>query len=237
MVRLDETEPTVEAVGRSLAMRGSQVLTDRLGSAFGRWLSNAIPVEPADADLWAGVRIDLVTSPFQASRECYDGDIPACERALGVSETADPFREWFNASERREILYRDRYQIRRARPGEFAQCLAHNDDSACLALGSLIPPNQLSAPLGPASRQSLARLAMTIGGPASFSQMQSASRDVDAQLRAASGLSTDSLVRRWRATVLTTEAPHTTMTPGLAFMSLFWVTTCGALALGSSRWR
>ncbi len=237
MVRVDETEPTVEAVGRSLAMRGSQLLTDRLGSAFGRWLGNAIPVESADAQFWTGVRIDLVTSPFQASRECYDGDIHACEHALGLSDTADPFRAWFNASERREIVYRDRYQIRRARPSEFAQCLAHNDDSACLALGTLIPPNQFSPPLGPASRQGLARLAMTIGGPVSFSRMQAASRDVDDQLRAASGISTDSLVRRWRTAVLTTEAQHTTMTPGLAFMSLFWVTTCGALALGSPRWR
>lgn len=237
MVRVNETEPTVEAVGRSLAIRGSEVLTDQLGSAFGRWLSNAIPVDPAGADLWAGVRIDLVTSSFQTSRECYDGDIHACERALGIADTSDPFRDWFNATERREIIYRDRYQIRRARPGEFGQCLAHNDDSACLALGALVPPNQFSPPLGPASRQSLARLAMTIGGPVSFSRMRSASRDVDAQLRAASGISTDSLVRRWRTAVLTTEAQHTTMTPGLAFISLFWVTTCGALALGSPRWR
>jgi len=237
MVRVNETEPTVEAVGRSLAMRGSQVLTDQLGSAFGIWLRNAIPVEPADADLWVGVRVDLVTSPLQASRECYDGEIHACERALGIADTADPFRDWFNASERQEIIYRDRYQIRRAEPGEFAQCLAHDDDSACLALGALIPPNQFSPPLGPSSRQSVARLAMSIGGATSFSRMRSASLDVNAQLRAASGISTDSLVRRWRAAVLTAEAQHTTMTPGLAFMSLFWVATCGAFALGSSRWR
>ncbi len=237
MVRLNQTPPTVEAIGGSWAMRGSQVLTDQLGSAFGRWLGNAIPVEPADATLWVGVRIDLVTSPFQTSRECYDGDIDACERALGISDTPDPFLDWFNASERREIIYRDRYQIRRAQPGEFGQCLAHNDDSACLALGALIPPNQLAPPLGPSSRQSVARLAMSIGGPTSFSRMRSASRGVNAQLRAASGISTDSLVRRWRAAVLTAEAQHTTMTPGLAFMSLFWVTTCGAFALGSSRWR
>lgn len=228
---------TVEAVAGSWAMRGSEVLTRRLGPAFGEWLDNAIPVDSPSTAIWVGVRIDLVTSPFRVSRRCYAGDHRACERALGIAADSNPIGDWFTASERQEIIYRDRYRLRRAKPQDFERCLAHNDDSACLALGALIPRRELTPPLGPASRQSLLGLAMTIGGRQSYARMVAAPHELSAQLDAASGLPTDSLVARWRTRVLTTKAANTTMPPGLAFMSLFWVATCGGLALGSSRWR
>ncbi len=228
---------TRDAVGEAWAVRGSEILTRRLGPEFGAWLDNAIPLDSPTTAIWVGVRIDLVTSTFQASRQCYAGDIRECERALGVSDDRNPIADWFTASERQEIIYRDRYQLRRAKPQDFERCLAHNDDSACLALGALIPQHDVAPPLGPASRQSLVGLAMAIGGPASYGRMIDAPEVLQAQLAAASGLPTDSLVARWRARVLTTKADNTTMTPGLALISLFWVATCGSLALGSSRWR
>jgi hypothetical protein len=224
-------------IAETWAMRGAGVLTGNLGPAFGEWLDNALPIDSSSTNTWVGVRIDLVTSPFRASRQCYVGDIRECERALGVADDNVPFRDWFTTAERQEILYRDRYALRGIQPGELGRCLNKNDDSACLALGQLIPPQELAPPLGPASRQSLAALAMTMGGPQSYRRMLGAPRVVRAQLEAAAEISVDSLVRRWRAAVLTTEAEHTTMTPGLALISLLWAGTCGALALGSSRWR
>ena len=229
--------PTVDAVAESWEARGSQVLTRQLGPTFGRWLGNAIPTDSQDIDQWVGVRIDLVTSPRMVARACYAGDIGACERALGLAGGADPMRNWFNASERRDLLYRVRFEVQHARPDAFDACFVHGSDSACLSLGTLIDPSHIPPPLGPPARQSLAGLAMTMGGPESFARMRAAPDSVVARLRAAAGVSTDSLVRRWRATVLAAEATHATMTPGLALMSLFWVATCGGLALGSSRWR
>jgi hypothetical protein len=237
LVRVNELQASPELVAESWAARGSEALTRQLGGDFGHWLGNVLPVDSADADQWVGVRIDLVTSRFQVARACYVGDIDACERALGITGLADPIQNWFSPMERREFLYRIRYRLQHARPAEFDACFAHGSDSACLALGALVLPSEIPPALGPASRQNLARLAMTIGGTQSFARMLTAPSAVGARLQAASGISTDSLVRRWRAAVLTTEAPHTTMTAGLAVMSLFWVATCGALALGSSRWR
>lgn len=228
---------TVEAVSASWAMRASEVLTRRLGPAFGEWLDNAIPVDSPSTALWVGVRIDLVTSAYRASRQCYGGDVHECERALGVADDSNPIADWFTLSERQQIIYRDRYRLRGARPQALERCLAHNDDSACLMLGALIPRRELAPPLGPASRQSLLGLAMTIGGRGSYARMVAAPPVLSAQLTAASRLPTDSLVARWRARVLTTKAANSTMTPGLAIMSLFWVAACGGLALGSSRWR
>ena len=228
---------TVDAVSASWAMRASEVLTRRLGPAFGEWLDNAIPVDAPSTAIWVGVRIDLVTSPFRASRRCYAGDIHECARALGVADDPNPIADWFTLSERQEIIYRDRYQLGGGKPQEFERCLAHNDDSACLTLGAFIPRRELAPPLGPAARQSLLGLAMTIGGRGSYARMVTAPPVLSAQLTAASRLPTDSLVARWRARVLTTKAANNTMTPGLAAMSLFWVAACGGLALGSSRWR
>ncbi|MGH7670073.1 MAG: hypothetical protein ACRENQ_11335 [Gemmatimonadaceae bacterium] len=237
LVSVSPMDPTVENLAESWAMRASEILTRKLGPAFGTWLANAIPVDSPSTETWVGVRIDLVTSTFQVSRQCYAGDVRACERALGIVDDSNPIRDWFTPSERQAIIYGDRYQLRPAQPKTFDQCIAHDDDAACLALGTLIPPRQLTPPLGPASRQSLASLAMMIGGPQSYGRMASVPHAVQDQLEAAAGVSADALVRVWRASVLTTKAENTTMTPGLAIMSLFWVTACGALALGNSRWR
>ena len=228
---------SVDGLAESWAMRASEILTRKLGPSFGAWLANAIPVDSLSTATWVGVRVDLVTSSFRASRQCYAGDIRECERALGIADDSNPIRDWFTASERQDIIYRDRYQLRQAQPSTVERCIAHDDDSGCLELGTLIPPRELAPPLGPESRQSLASLAMSIGGPESYRRMTDAPRVVRKELEAASGISADSLVQRWRASVVTTRAENTTMTPGLAIMSLVWVTTCGGLALGSSRWR
>jgi hypothetical protein len=78
---------------------------------------------------------------------------------------------------------------------------------------------------------------MEMGGPNAYARMASTGDTREAQLTAAAGVSIDSLVAVWRQHVVNTEAEQTTMTPGLALMSLVWVATCGGLALGSSRWR
>jgi hypothetical protein len=226
-----------DAVGESFALRGSQLLTDRLGRNFGRWLSNAIPVDSATRDEWVGVRIDLVTSPFAAARECYTGAIRSCELSLGVAGEQDPARLWYTATKRRELVERDGYELRRGHEDSFDQCVVHGNDAACLELAQLIPLEGVAPPLSADARQNLVRLAMSMGGPQAYARMLGAANTRSAQLAAASGVSIDSLVSRWRAQVVMTEADHTTMTPGVALMSLVWVTTCGGLALGSSRWR
>ena len=227
---------TTGAVSASLAQRGSRILTEQLGQRFTGWMNGSIPIDTATPGDWVDVRIDLVTSAFQVSRACYVGNIASCEKALGVVDEADPTGEWFSPGERRDMVHRA-ISLRRGQADAFDKCVIHHDAAECSMLASQIPIQDVQAPLGSPSRQSLVRLAMQIGGENAYARMRQASDTRGAQLEAASGISTDSLVRVWRARVIMTEAPQTTMTPGLALMSLVWVSTCGVLALGSSRWR
>jgi hypothetical protein len=154
-----------------------------------------------------------------------------------VAGEQDPARLWYTATKRRELVERDGYELRRGHEDSFDQCVVHGNDAACLELAQLIPLEGVAPPLSADARQNLVRLAMSMGGPQAYARMLGAANTRSAQLAAASGVSIDSLVSRWRAQVVMTEADHTTMTPGVALMSLVWVTTCGGLALGSSRWR
>lgn len=231
------TPATVPAVSESWMRRGALVLTSDLGPSIERWLNGPIPVDTATRDDWVGVRIDVVTSSFQASRDCYGGNLTSCERALGVVDERSPARSWYTPEERRDLVRKDGYALRRGQEDEFARCVAHDAADACTALAAQIPEDEVQAPLGTASRQSLIDLAMQLGGPGAYARMLAAPDDRGGKLTAAAAIPLDSLVARWRDKVVLTEAPQTTMTPGLALMSLVWVTTCGALALGSSRWR
>lgn len=228
---------TTTLVSESMVSRGSQTLTDRLAPRFRRWLNGPLPVDTAMRDDWVGVRIDAVTSPYQASGACYSGSVVACERALGVVDEDHPVRSWFSPEERRDVVRHDGYALSRGQEDEYRACVTHDIAAACDTLADQIPIQGIQAPLGSAARQSLVRLAMDMGGPNAYARMASAPDTREAQLSAAAGVSIDSLVSVWRRHVIQTEAQQTTMTPGLALMSLVWVTTCGGLALGSSRWR
>ena len=228
---------TADAIAESWTGIASQRMTAEVGPNFGEWLSNAIPVDSAATDTWVGVRIDVVTSQFAVSRQCYAGSISACELALGIRGTNDPLRSWFNAAERRGVVLRDWDALHRTRPDLMTACVMRREDSACVEAGELISKQALQPPLGTASRQALARLALDLGGAAGFARLRAAPDSIGAQLAAAAGIPLDSLVARWRTAVVSTAAEHTTMTPGVAMMSICWVTACGALALRSSRWR
>ncbi|MDE3151924.1 MAG: hypothetical protein KGL93_06710 [Gemmatimonadota bacterium] len=233
----EDVRPSAELLAQTWAVRGAQLLTGQVSPALRRWLSGSMPVGDMTRNSVLGVRIDVATSPSPLARSCYSGDILACERGLGVADEADPIRGWFTATERRVLVSRAAYLLRDADKPLLDACLQHAVDSACTAAAELIPRSAVPPPFGPNARHMLAQLAMRMGGPGAYIRMLAAPDTVSAQLRAASGVSTDSLVRVWRSTVAGTPLENTTMTPGLAMMSVFWVATCGALALGSSRWR
>jgi hypothetical protein len=220
-----------------MAVRAAQLLTDRLGRNFRRWLNGPLPVDTAQRDDWVGVRIDLVTSQYQASGACYRGSIVACEKALGVVDEADPARSWFTDEERRDLVWHDGAALRRGQEAEYTACVMNRAAAACDSLAEQIPIQGIQAPLGSAARLNLVRLAMEMGGADAYARMASVADTRETQLSAAAGVPIDSLVRAWRAHVVGAEVEQTTMTPGLALMSLVWVATCGGLALGSSRWR
>jgi hypothetical protein len=218
--------------------RGARYLAEDAGPEFARWLRIGLPIDSATADTWVDVRIDLVTSPAESAHHCFTGDFPACALALGLTGDDDPAMRWYQSGERRSLVVNHYYyEWRQARSGQFSRCNNLSDEGACDSLARLIPPEAISPRLGADARQSVTRVALAIGGRGAFARMLAAPRRVEDQLRAASGVSTDSLMRAWHAQVLAVSPGTTTMNVFTATTAIFWAALCGGLALRSSRWR
>lgn len=228
---------SVTAVTGAIVQHAAETLWGELGPGFGRWLGGGFSADSATAAMWTGVRIDLVTSSFAASRACYAGADTACALALGVAGESDPGVRWFSAAERQDRIRRMTLQLDSDNPQQYEQCVKFNTDAACTALIHLLPPDDLFPPLGTFARQSLVTLALDVGGPDAFVRMRAAPDTRQAQLAAAAGMPVDSLVGLWRRRALQARTSNPSMNWGMALASLMWVATCGALSLRSSPWR
>jgi hypothetical protein len=218
--------------------RAARFLAEDVGPEFARWIRGGLPIDSATADVWVDVRVDLVTSPAESAHHCFTGDFPACALALGLTGDDDPAMRWYQSGERRSLVVNHFYfQGRQGRSGQLSRCSNLSDEAACDSMARLIPPEAISPRLGADARQSVTRVALAIGGRGAFARMLAAPRRVEDQLRAASGVSTDSLMRAWHAQVLAVSPGTTTMNLFTAATAIFWVAVCGGLALGSSRWR
>jgi len=228
---------TVDAVTRDLENRSARVLGERLGPAFAKWLGSGLADDSATTETWIGVRIDLVTSPYHVARECYAGNVSACADALGIADENQPVMHWYDETERRIVAMRSGWQIRTGREELYRQCATQRVAAACDAFVNLIAPDQIQPPLPFPSRQNLVQLAFDLGGPGALARMLAAPNTRREQVAAAAGISADSLVSIWQRRALETRAPNPSITWGLAAASLLWTAICGAMALGSSRWR
>jgi hypothetical protein len=180
------------------------------------------------------VYVELVTAPSIAVRRCYAGAVDACGAALGVVR-GDPIPVWYDASERRALVrqWRDAPQLG-VRPA-INSCLRNESDAACL---DVLRALQVGPPLTNDARQSLMRLALASGGPRAFTRLsQSAGQPFERRLAMASGLPTDSLLRRWRSEIIAARPKSVTMAASFGWSALAWAVVFGLLALRSTRWR
>lgn len=220
---------------RELEMRVPDELRARLDPQLNRWLAQSITLRPADSappDLYE----DLVTSPSPLARSCFVGDLAACRSALGLAPARDPATDWYDAPGRRALVRTLRRDPRN--PVWYEQCVEQAVDAACIHV--LRGPDSIhtTAPLISGSRELLVRLALAAGGQQAFHRLLgSAGRPLEQRLETTSGVSFDSLMARWRATVIATRPEPVMLTAGTGWVALVWAIAFGALVLGSSRWR
>lgn len=224
-------------VTAAIVTRAAMTLTEAVGEKFAWWLSGGLPVDTTTSGTWVGVRIDLVTASARVARACYAGTDSACGLALGVLGEDDPVTRWFDAAERRDMVHGLRFQMRTDHEARYEHCTAGDDDSACVELLHLLPSGQITPPLEAFARQSLAGLALDLGGPESLARLEATPGDLGARLAAAAGIPLDSLLGIWRRNAVSVRAANPSVSWPMVFSSLFWVAICGALALRSSPWR
>ena len=229
-------DATSDDVSRQLIVAGGAAMRARGDTAFTNWLGPILlPAIHAGAQ-FGRVYVELVTAPSVAVRHCYDGDVAGCRAALGLLDGHDPVAVWFDARERRALVQRRTVvELRTVRAAADA-CLTGKSDAGCLEV--LHAVEFLEPPLSIEARHSLARLALAAGGRAAYGRLQrSVGRPLSERLAIAAALPSDSLMARWRSTILAARPKAVTLAARGAWIALGWAVVFGLLALRSTRWR
>lgn len=183
----------------------------------------------------SGLFAELATSPWRSTRECFDGRLDACRRALGISGK-DPVLDWFDAADRRHYA-ENHLKSLPASQSRYATCRS-GDDAACIALMRLAPRPRPEPPLGVTTRLLLLALALDAGGRSAFDRLLDRPTDpLDARLAAAAGMPVDSLIGRWRARVIAAHPKTVAADERAAWGAVAWGVLFALMALRSTRWR
>lgn len=198
------------------------------------WMATTPTPDTLPTAMWLNARLNIVSSETSIARRCYDGDIEACKISLRLIGYEDPVMTWFDAAARRRYVTRHgAYSGGSGSVGGEA-CVA-GSDAACVNVMHAI--NHFADPIPPYLRNTVAAVAVQMGGHAGFERMLNGTDAPMQRLASVAGVPVDSVLRTWLSKVHGTRLPSQDMTPGIALSSLGWVLVCGLLAIRSSRWR
>ena len=234
-VMADETA-TPDDVARQFILATATAMRARADTAASNWLGPILlPAIHTGAE-HARVYVELVTAPSAAVRRCYNGDATGCRAALGLLDGGDAATLWYDAAERRDLVRRTPEAHRLSMRPATEACVVGRSDSSCLAVLHALP--RIDPPLSAEARHSLARLALDVGGRAAYARLlRSPGRPLSERLASAAGVPRDSLMARWRTSILAARPKPVTFTAPGAWAALGWAVAFGLLALRSSRWR
>lgn len=212
--------------------------TDR---ALAEWMGVALIPERDPAREPRGVYLSLVTAPSPAARRCFERDVAACRVALGFVPVSEAITDWYDADRRRIIVAAiENLEHVQSMRGAARACIEQHSDLDCAAILRRVPGTAVPRPVSAAARLSLVRHALLLGGREAHARLLAgagAGRSIEHRLAAASGVSADSLLRSWHASILAARPRPVTVDPHAAWMALCWGIAFGLLALRSSRWR
>lgn len=216
-----------------------QELWHRLDPALQGWLSAPLIPRLEPDVVTPGSYIELATSGSPVARSCYQGDLPACGEALGLSRPDDPALAWYSAEGRRALVARQSQVLRVGADREvFADCVGGRVDRDCLALlrshPGLVPP-----PLSGSTRGGAFLSAIRTGGSGSLQRLLLGAADstMAYRLHQAGGADVAALLAQWRTTLMATRPKATQIPPATAMTTVAWLMGLLLLTFRSSRWR
>jgi hypothetical protein len=181
--------------------------------------------------------VELLTANEPDAEGCRDGDLTACARALNLVP-AGPERSPEALAELRRFVER-RVRQRGSEPDlapAYAACVNGDDGAACL---TFLERAGIEEPtLSTRAAGTLLLTARDVGGPAAIARFfADTGAAVVPRLEDACGVPIDSLLARWRVTILAHRPPPTTVSADGQWLVLLWVTVLVGLATRSTRWR
>lgn len=218
----------------------TSVPAPRFDDAFAQWLGAPLrpTLRPRDEPL--ATFLQLVTAPSAAVRDCFLGEIGRCKDVLGLRDSTGLVERWYSTPAEREALVTESfagYFERGATAPSLRRCRQHSDE-ACTTLLRSLPPGTLPRPLGNAARIVLVREALRVGGRDAYRRLVTDSMaPMSGRLATAAGVDVDSLVVRWRTTVLAARPAALTLPWWAGAAAIGWTAFFGVCALRSTRWR
>lgn len=183
----------------------------------------------------------LVASPWTVPRRCFAGDLAACRSLLALDPAAHVLIASYTPEEREVMVHRvAALASSRVPPEQISACVSGRDPGRCdeVLVAAFPAPWSHGGSLGRPARQALLALALQMRGAGAFDTLvTSVSVPMGERLARTAGVSEDSLVSRWRNSILGARPQPVTVTPAGGWAAMGWATLLGLLALGSSRWR
>jgi hypothetical protein len=223
-----------------LVSAGATTIQGRADSGLRQWLGGATVAGQTGAlSHWTRAYEEMVLAPWRSVRFCYLGDLVWCRVALGLAEDSNRVTNWYDAAERRAIVSELSYDALRVQRLVADRCLTMRSDEACVAVLRSLPPNiPLPQPLPAATRLTLLRHAIDLGGHAAYPRLvHGEEAGLEARLAAAAGVSADSLLAGWRRKILAAPPKSVNFTMAAAWSAVAWVTLLALVGLRSTRWR
>lgn len=215
-----------------------QEVWNRLDPAIRGWLSAPFTPTLEPGKMAGNTYVELVTTASPLARDCFVGNLAACNGALGLDRPADPAMAWYSARERRALVARLSQSLRRgADRSAFEKCINRGADSSCAQLlrdnEQLVPP-----PLSPGTRGSYLQIALRMGGSGSLSRLLGSRSDsIAARIQETAASDPSTIQSAWRSAVIAVKPTGTQLSSTAAWTSLLWMAGLVSLALRSSRWR
>ncbi len=236
-----------------LAAIGPDSLAEAIAAVAGRtfwagtdpvlqgWRESADPVWTVREVNLEALYEQMVTSSWTIPRRCFLGDIASCRDLLALDPTNHVLLASYTPEERELMVGRvASYALSRVPSDKIGACMTRHDAARCaeVLVGAFPAPWSPRGALAPPGRQALLALALEVGGAGAFDTLvASAPAPMGERLARTAGVSTDSLVTRWRNVILAARPQTIAVTPAGGWAAMGWATLLGLMALWSSRWR
>jgi hypothetical protein len=212
------------------------ILARRGGASFAAWRAD-VRLFQDPAPVREATYLELLTASAPGARGCYDGSLAACAHALHL-HPGQPLPSGEAAAELRRYIAQ-RLGERAAAPAlasSYAACVERKDDAACLEFleqAGVQPPTLSTRAAG-----TLLVTVSDLGGPEALARFfADTGAAVVPRLEAAAGMPLDSLLARWRGTILACRPAPTAVPAAMQWLVLGWTGVLVALAARSTRWR
>jgi hypothetical protein len=235
-IGVQQRRRTSEWLTGQLAQAVSGLLAQRGGASMAAWRGD-VRLFQDQGPLLEATHLELLTANAPGAEGCRDGSLEACARSLNLIARLPGQSVEANAELRRFVERRLRHRASEpALAPAYSACVDGGDAAACLAF--LERAGVQEPTLSTRATGTLLVAIGDVGGPDALARFfADTGAAIVPRLEAAAGMPVDSLLARWRETILAHRPPPTAVPAGMQWFVLGWATVLVALATRSTRWR